>query len=91
MTNSQSKPCREENTCYKMPQNMRAWLKIQLHLLKEHKLEDWQFESIMELLEGATGSKAKEMNDVIREVENERRLAGLSYTDIDAESDDETE
>lgn len=74
-----------------MPQNMRAWLKIQLHLLKEHKLEDWQFESIMELLEGATGSKAKEMNDVIREVENERRIAGLSYTDIDAESDDETE
>ena len=85
MTNSQSKPCREENTCYKMPQNMRAWLKIQLHLLKENKLEDWQFESIMELLEGATGSKAKEMGDVIREVENERRVAGLSYTDFDAE------
>ena len=82
MTNSQSKPCREENTCYKMPQNMRAWLKIQLHLLKEHKLEDWQFESIMELIGKATGSKAKEINDVIREVENERRLAGLSYSKI---------
>ena len=84
MTNAQSKTC-EENTCHKMPQNLRAWFKNQLHLLKEHKLEDWQFEKIMELIEGATGSKAKEMGDVIREVENERRLAGLPYTDIDAE------
>ena len=93
MTNAQSKPCveskpRVENTgVTDFPEVHRVWIKEQLHALKAHKLADWQFEKMMELVDNAHANGwGKEMMNLIREVENERRDAGLSYTDIDAET-----
>ena len=93
MTNAQSKTCpakEETATDIEWRVKMRPWIKEQIHALKAHKLMDWQFEAIIDLIENShKNGWGKEVNDVIREVENERRLAGLSYTNMD--SDDETE
>lgn len=88
MTNSQSKPCftKEEAVATEFHLEHRPWIKEQIHALKAHKLTDSQFEAMLELVEKMhTKGWGKEAMDIIREVENERRLAGLSYTDMDAE------
>ena len=98
MTNSQSKPNSQSKSCHKetavVEFNLehRPWIKEQIHALKAHKLTDSQFEKMLELIEKMHDKGwGKEALEIIREVENERRIAGLSYTDVDAESDDETE
>lgn len=92
MTNAQSKNCftKEDAVATEFQVKMRPWIKEQIHALKAHKLTDWQFEAMMELVENAHRCGwGEEMMEIICEVENERRLAGLSYTNMD--SDDETE
>jgi|AOAMet11_17_M020_2_1038521.scaffolds.fasta_scaffold19440_2 hypothetical protein len=92
MTNAQSKNCftKEDAVATEFAVEMRPWIKEQIHALKAHKLMDWQFEAMMDLIDTSVANGwGKEMIEIICEVENERRLAGLSYTNMD--SDDETE